>query len=95
MMKRAKPLISVIKANDHPKNYIVRRAGKFAGEARDRNEGSTIKEYDDEAIFELEQFIDDISTNNADKHIVGYYEDRVGTYKNIEFSDGPSGQGSF
>ena len=41
----------------------------------------------------IEQFIDDISTNNADKHIVGYYEDRAGTYKNIKFGDGPSGQG--
>ena len=55
----------------------------------------TIKEYDDDAVFELEQFIDDLKTNNADKHIVGYYEDRVGTYKNINFNDGPSGQGSF
>jgi hypothetical protein len=95
MIRRAKRLISLIKANDPPKNYIARRTGKLAGEARDWNEGSTIKEYDDEAIFELEQFIDDISTNNVDKHIVGYYEDRVGTYKNIEFSDGPSGQGPF
>jgi hypothetical protein len=95
MIRRAKRLISLIKANDPPKNYIARRTGKLEGEARDWNEGSTIKEYDDEAIFELEQFIDDISTNNADKHIVGYYDDRVGTYKNIEFSDGPSGQGPF
>jgi hypothetical protein len=95
MIRRAKRLISLIKANDPPKNYIHRRAHKLAGEARDWNEGTTSKEYDDEAIFELEQFVDDISTNNADKHIVGYYEDKVGTYKNIEFSDGPSGQGSF
>ena len=95
MIRRAKRLISLIKANDPPKNYIHRRAHKLAGEARDWNEGTTSKEYDDEAIFELEQFVDDISTNNADKHIVGYYEDKVGTYKNIELSDGPSGQGSF
>ncbi len=88
-------MISLIKANDPPKNYIARRTGKLAGEARDWNEGTTIKEYDDEAVYELEQFIDDISTNNADKHIVGYYEDNVGTYENIEFSDGPSGQGPF
>ncbi len=88
-------MISLVKANDPPKNYIARRTGKLAGEARDWNEGSTIKEYDNEAIFELEQFIDDISTNNADKHIVSYYEDRVGTYKNNKFSDGPSGQGPF
>ena len=87
-------IVSYLKYED-TKNYIARRTGKLAGEARDWNEGSTIKEYDDEAIFELEQFIDDISTNNVDKHIVGYYEDRVGTYKNIEFSDGPSGQGPF
>ncbi len=73
-MKRAKPLISVIKANDPPKNYIARRAGKFAGEARDWNEGTTVREYDDEAVYELEQFIDDLSTNDADKHIVVYNE---------------------
>ncbi len=92
MIKRAKRLTSLIKANDPPKTYIVRRTGKLAGEARDWNEGTTIREYDDEAVFELEQFVDDISTNNADKHIVGYYEDRVGAYENIKFSDGPSGQ---
>jgi hypothetical protein len=68
MIRRAKRLISLVKANDPPKNYILRRMHKLAGEARDLNEGSTIKEYDDEAIFELdEQFIDDISTNNVDK----------------------------
>jgi hypothetical protein len=95
MIKRAKRLISLIKANDPPKNYIARRTGKLAGEARDWNEGTTVKEYDEEAVYELEQFVDDISTNNADKHIVGYYEDRVGAYKNIYFSDGPGGQGPF
>ncbi len=42
----------------------------------------------------LEEFIEDISTNNADKHVVGFYEDRVGTYKNINLRDGPSGQGT-
>jgi len=55
----------------------------------------TIKEYDSEAIFELEQFVESIRDNNADKHIVGYYEDRIGSRKNITFSDGPSGQGPF
>ncbi len=95
MIKRAKRLISLIKANDPPKNYIARRTDKLAGEERDWNEGTTVREYDDEAVYELEQFIDDLSTNNADKHIVGYYEDRVGTYKNINLSDGPSGQGPF
>ena len=88
-------MISLIKADDPPKNYILRRMHKLGGEDRDRNEGATVKEYDEWAVYELEQFIDDISANNADKHIVGYYEDRVGTYKNIELSDGPSGQGSF
>ena len=38
--------------------------------------------------------LEDITTNNADKHVVGFYEDRVGTYKNINFRDGPCGQGS-
>jgi hypothetical protein len=85
----------LIKARDPPKNYIARRAAKLAGEAREENKGTTIKEYDDDAVFELEQFIDDLKTNNADKHIVGYYEDRVGTYKNINFNDGPSGQEPF
>ncbi len=56
--------------------------------------GTTIKEYDKYAVFDLEEFIEDISTNNADKHIVGFYEDRVGTYKNINFRDGTSSQGS-
>jgi hypothetical protein len=95
LVKRAERLIKLIKTKDPPKNYIARRAGKLAGESRDVNEGTTIREYDDDAVFELEQFIDDLKTNNADKHIVGCYEDRVGTYKNINFNDGPSGQGSF
>jgi hypothetical protein len=56
--------------------------------------GTTVKEYDEFAIFDLEQFIEDITQNNADKHIVGFYEDRVGACKNIHFNDGPSGQGS-
>ncbi len=56
--------------------------------------GTTIKEYDEYAVFDLEEFVGDISTNNVDKHIVGYYEDRVGTYTNIIFRDGPSGQGT-
>ena len=46
------------------------------------------------AIFDLEQLIDNISTDNADKHILGYYEDRIGAYLNIDSRDGPSGQGS-
>jgi hypothetical protein len=39
MIRRAKWLTSLIKANDPPKNYIARRTGKLAGEARDWNEG--------------------------------------------------------
>ncbi len=38
MIRRAKRLISLIKANDPPKNYILRRMHKLAGEARDWNE---------------------------------------------------------
>ncbi len=96
LVKRAKRLIKLIKAKDPPRNYIARRWSKLLGEARDVNESTTVKEYDDDAVYELEQFIDDLKTNNADKHIVGYYEDRVGTYKNITFNDGPiSGQGPF
>ena len=59
-------MIKLIKAKDPPKNYIARRAGKLAGESREENNGTTIKEYDDDAVFELEQFIDDLKTNNAD-----------------------------
>jgi hypothetical protein len=94
LVKRAKRLITLIKANDPPKNYIERMTNKLRGEARDWNVDKTIREYDEYAVYDLEQFIDDLSTKNADKHIVGYYEDRVGTYKNINFSDGPGGQGS-
>jgi hypothetical protein len=90
LVKRAKQMIALIKAKDPPKNYIARRTSKLQGEARDWNEGTTIKEYDEDAVYELEQFIDDLSTNNVDKHIVGYYGDKVGTYKNINFSDGPT-----
>jgi len=95
LVKRSKRLISLIKAGDPPKNYVLRRTTQLNGGTRDRNEGKTIKEYDEFAVFDLEQFIEDISTNNADKHIVGYYEDKIGTCKNINLSDGPSGQGSF
>jgi hypothetical protein len=94
LVKRSKRLISLIKAGDPPRNYIERRTNKLQGEARDWNEGKPIREYDEFAVFDLEQFIDNISTNNADKHIVGYYEDKVGTCKNINLRDGHSGQGS-
>ncbi len=97
-------MIKLIKAGDPPKNYVERRTNKLNEGPDDRNNhgnrnvtgfyGTTTKEYDEYAIFDLESFIDDISTNNADKHILGYYEDRSGTYKNITFRDGPSGQGT-
>jgi hypothetical protein len=40
LVKRAKRLIALIKANDPPKNYIERRTSKLQGEARDWNEGA-------------------------------------------------------
>jgi hypothetical protein len=104
LIARSKKLIRLIRSGDPPKNYVERRANKLKEQPGDRNVegnknvhgfyGTTIKEYDEYAIFDLEEFIEDITTNNADKHIVGYYEDRVGAYKNIHFHDGPSGQGS-
>jgi hypothetical protein len=94
LVKRSKRLSSLIKAGDPPRNYIERRTSHLQGGTRDRNEGKTAREYDEFAVFDLEQLIDDISTNNADKHIVGYYEDKIGTCKNIHFRDGPSGQGT-
>ncbi len=95
LVKRSKRLIGLVKAGDPPRNYVERRTSKLQGGARDWNEDKTIREYDEFAVFDLEQFIDDISTNNADKHIVGYYEDKIGQCKNINFRDGSGGQGSF
>ncbi len=104
LIARSKRLIRLIKAGDPPKNYVERRTNKLKEEPGDRNidsnrnvhgfYGTTTKEYDEYAILDLEEFIENISTNNADKHIVGYYEDKVGTYKNVNFRDGPSGQGT-
>ena len=102
---RAKKLIRLIKSGDPPKNYVERRKNKLQEDPRDDNMGSsttsvygfygtTIKEYDEYAIFDLEQFIENISTDNADMHILGYYEDRIGAYPNINSRNGPSGQGS-
>jgi hypothetical protein len=54
MIKRAKRLIALIKAKEPPKNYIARRTSKLQGEARDWNEGTMVKEYDDHAVYELE-----------------------------------------
>ena len=102
---RARKLIRLIKSGDPPGNYVVRRKNKLSEGPRDDSRGTstnsvlgfygtTIKEYDEYAIFDLEQLIDNISTDNADKHILGYYEDRIGAYLNINSRDGPSGQGS-
>ena len=102
---RAKKLIRLIKSGDPPKNYVERRKNKLSEDPRDDSRGNstnsvhgfygtTIKDYDGYAIFDLEQFIDNISTDNADMHILGYYEDKIGAYPNINFRDGPSGQGS-
>jgi hypothetical protein len=105
LIARSKKLIALIRSGDPPKNYVERRANKLRENPRDDSKGSgttsvhgfygtKVKEYDEFAIFDLEQLVEDITQNNADKHIVGFYEDRVGTYKNIHFSDGPSGHGS-
>jgi hypothetical protein len=102
---RARKLIRLIKSGDPPKNYVERRKNKLSENTRGNIVGSsatsvhgfygtTIKEYDEFAIFDLEQFVDNISTDNADMHILGYYEDRIGAYPNINSRDGPSGQGS-
>ena len=102
---RAKKLIRLIKSGDPPRNYVERRANKLREDPRGNNKGNstnsvhgfcgtTIREYDEFAIFDLEQFIENISTDNADMHILGYYEDRIGAYPNINSRDGPSGQGS-
>ena len=106
LITRTKKLIRLIKSGEPPRNYIERRASKLKEEP-DANGyrssdgsnplgfyGTTNREYDEYAVFDLEQFIENISTNNADKHVLGYYEDRTGTCQNIHFNDGPSGQGS-
>ena len=98
LIARTKRLIKLIKAGDPPKNYVERRTNKLKEEPGVRNMesnrnvtdfcGTTTREYDDYAVYDLEEFIDDISTNNADKHILGYYEDRSGTYKTLPFAMG-------
>ncbi len=83
MQGPSKRLIKLIKSGDPPRNYVERRANKlneepdvhgFRSVESNKNVqgfyGTTIKEYDEYAIFDLEEFIDDIITNNADKHIV-------------------------
>ncbi len=73
LIARSRRLIKLIKkSGDPPKNYVERRANKLREEPRDGNigrttsvhgfYGATNKEYDDYAIFDLEQFIDDIDS---------------------------------
>ena len=105
LIARSKKLVRLIKSGEPPRNYVERRANKLRedprGDSMGNNTtsvhgfyGTTNKEYDEYAVFDLEQFIENVTTNNADKHILGYYEDKTGTAKNIHFNDGPSGQGS-
>ncbi len=104
LIARTKRLIKLIRAGDPPKNYVERRTDKLKEEPGVKNMesnrnvngfcGTTTREYDDYAVYDFEEFIDDISTNNADKHTLGYYEDRSCTYKNITFRDGPNSQGT-
>ena len=93
---RARKLIRLIKSGDPPKNYVERRKNMLSENPHGATAvyETTIKQYDEFAIFDLEQFIDNISTNNADMHILGYYEDRIGAYPNMNSRNGPSGQGS-
>ena len=51
------------------------------------------RDYDEHAVWELEQYLEDLRDNNADKCILGYYEYRTGAV-NFSSSDGPSGQGT-
>ena len=55
------------------KEYIGHRKRLLDGDDSEKVK----KDYDEYAIFELEQYIDDIKANNADKCILGYYEDRA------------------
>jgi hypothetical protein len=102
IIKDTKRLIALIKDKTPSKEYIGHRKRLLDGDDSERAK----KDYDEYAIFELEQYIDDIKTNNADKCILGYYEDRALNINNplvnhtgstsismsIPPSDGPSGQ---
>jgi sigma54-dependent transcription regulator len=90
LIARSKRLIRLIKSGDPPKNYVERRANKLREDPRDDNMGSgttsvhgfygtTVEEYDEFAIFDLEQFVEDITQNNTDKHIVGLVHTRTFT----------------
>ena len=88
LVKRTKRLIALVKDKTPPDSYRHMRARKLpSGSLRE------IHEYDEQAIWELEQYLEDLRDNNADKCILGYYEDRTGAV-NLSSSDGPSGQGT-
>jgi hypothetical protein len=88
LVKRTKRLIALIKDKTPPKHYRDLRARKLTS-GSDRQ----IREYDDNAVWELEQYLEDLRDNNADKCILGYYEDRTGSLK-FSSSDGSGGRGT-
>ena len=71
-----------------PESYRRMRARRIPLEKYRGN-----RDYDEHAVWELEQYLEDLRDNNADKCILGYYEDRTGAV-NFSSSDGPSGQGT-
>jgi hypothetical protein len=74
IIKDTKRLIALIRDNKTPsKEYIGHRKRLLDGDDSEKAK----KDYDEYAIFELEQYTDDIKANNADKCILGYYEDRA------------------
>jgi hypothetical protein len=89
LVKRSNRLMALIKEKTPPKCYRDLRARKLPSSYSERK----ILEFDDNAVFELEQYIESLRTNTADRCILGYYEDRAGAL-NISPSDGLSGQGS-
>ena len=80
LIARTKRLIKLIKAGDPPKNYVERRTNKLNEEPSTRNiegdrnvtgfYGTTTKEYDEYAIFDLESFIDDIKSLSCDIRLI-------------------------
>jgi hypothetical protein len=73
IIKDTKRLTALIKDKTPSKEYIGHRKRLLDGDDSEKVK----KDYDEYAIFELEQYIDDIKANNADKCILGYYEDRA------------------
>jgi hypothetical protein len=88
LIKRTKRLVALIKDKTPPDSYRRVRASKLSSEGF-----KEAREYDDHAIWELEQYVEDLRDNNADRCILGFYEDRTGAF-NFSSSDGPSGQGT-